>query len=179
MNLYGFFNAATGAWLNGDLQIWMRVYIPSETFFRFGYVWITNDLDGVYITSMNRFGDYTDYLSGMPNISTGWHNVALQWTQAANSCILYVDGVGGTPFAAYKSTLDAAINYDIRFQATNLKVAALVMSDHVTWNATAAAKDTIGTPLFSLSLTEGSGATVTDSTGTAWTIPSGVTWETL
>ena len=41
MILYGFFNAATGAWLNGDLQIWMRVYIPSETFFRFGYVWMT------------------------------------------------------------------------------------------------------------------------------------------
>ena len=59
------------------------------------------------------------------------------------------------------------------------KVAWLVMSDQLTWNATTAAKDTIGTPLFSLPLSEGSGATATDSTGTAWTIPAGVVWEAL
>ena len=168
-----------GAWLNGDLQIWMRVYLSSNLFFWFGDVTMTHNSGGIYLSSCNRFGDWSDYPDDRTTITEGWHDVALQWTQAANSCILYVDGVGGTPFTAYKRTLDTTTNYDIRFQAAGLKVAALVMSDQLTWSATAAAKDTIGTPLFSLSLTEGSGATTTDSTGTAWTIPTGVVWEAL
>ena len=168
-----------GAWLNGDLQIWMRVYLSSNLFFWFGDVTMTHNSGGIYLTSYDRNGDGSDYPDGRTTIAEGWHNIALQWTQAANSCILYVDGVGGTPFTAYKRTLDTTTNYDIRFQAAGLKVAALVMSDQMTWSATAAAKDTIGTPLFNLPLAEGSGATTTDSTGTAWTIPTGVVWEAL
>ena len=168
-----------GAWLNGDLQIWMRVYLSSNLFFWFGDVTMTHNSGGIYLTSYDRNGDGSDYPDDRTTITEGWHDVALQWTQAANACILYVDGVGGTPFTAYKRTLDTTTNYDIHFKAAGLKVAALVMSDQLTWSATAAAKDTIGTPLFSLPLAEGSGATATDSTGTAWTIPAGVVWEAL
>ena len=168
-----------GAWLNGNVQIWMRVYLPSSVFFWCGDVTMTYNSGGIYLTSYNRNGDGTDYPDDRTTITEGWHDVALQWTQAANTCILYIDGIGGTQISAYKRTLDAATNYDVRFQATGLKVASLVMSDQLTWNATTAAKDTIGTPLFSLPLSEGSGATATDSTGTAWTIPAGVVWEAL
>ena len=168
-----------GAWLNENVQIWMRVYLPSSVFFWFGDVTMTYNSGGIYLTSYNSNGDGTDYPDDRTTIAEGWHDVALQWTQAANACILYIDGIGGTPITAYKRTLDAATNYDIRFQAAGLKVAALVMSDQLTWSATAAAKDTIGAPMFSLSLTEGSGATATDSTGTAWTIPAGIAWETI
>ena len=168
-----------GAWLNENVQIWMRVYLPSSVFFWFGDVAMTYNSGGIYLTSYNSNGDGTDYPDDRTTIAEGWHDVALQWTQAANACILYIDGIGGTPITAYKRTLDAAINYDIRFQAAGLKVAALVMSDQLTWSATAAAKDTIGAPLFSLPLSEGSGATATDSTGTAWTIPAGVVWEAI
>ena len=174
-----FSRQAPGAWLNGNLQIWMRVYLSNNTFFIFGDVSMAHNSGGFYLTSYDRYGDGTDYPDGRTNIANGWHNVALQWTQASNSCILYIDGAGGTPFTAYKRTLDAATNYDIRFQAAGLKVASLVMSDQLTWTATTAAKETIGTPLFSLPLSEGSGATATDSTGTAWTIPAGVVWEAV
>ena len=168
-----------GAWLNGDLQIWMRVYLSSNVFFWFGDVTMTHNSGGIYLSSFDSNGDGSDYPDDRTTITEGWHDVALQWTQAANSCILYIDGVGGTPFTAYKRTLDAATNYNIRFQAAGLKVASLVMSDQLTWDTTTAAKDTIGAPLFSLPLAEGSGATTTDSTNTAWTIPTGVVWETL
>ena len=63
--------------------------------------------------------------------------------------------------------------------AAKIKLAAFAWANALTWSASAATLDSIGALTVNLPLSEGSGATATDSTGTAWTIPAGVVWETI
>ena len=174
-----------GSWFFGDVQIWTRVYLGAA-----GQFLNMLEIGLSYAAEGNLTFDYGIYTNDewferheadARTVAAGWHDIALQWTNATRNCILYIDGVGGTPIipSPKKTNFNAASIYEIHISSPSLKLASLIMSDQLTWDATTAAKETIGTPRLSLPLTEGSGATATDSTGTAWTIPAGVAWEAL
>ena len=175
----------SGAWFDSDVQIWMRVYLGAAgqflTLTEFGMSYTENgNLTFDYgIYSNDEWSE--NHAADSRTVTAGWHDIGLQWTDATRNCILYIDGVGGTPIipSTKKTAFVAEYTYEIHISSPSLKLASLVMSDQLTWDTTTAAKDTIGTPLFSLPLAEGSGATTTDSTDTAWTIPTGVVWEAL
>ena len=169
------------AWINGDLQIWMRVYLDADSWGTYlleaETFNLTLEYDGaVSVDYCGRYGDWyssSDTRTGL----TGWHDIGLQWTQATNSAIIYLDGVGGTPLSVYKT--DASGDYSLEIGTIEIKLSAFAWANALTWSASAASKETIGTLTVNLPLSEGSGATATDSTGTAWTIPAGVVWEAL
>lgn len=175
--------ALPGAWVNGNLQIWMRLSIDAATYGSYLLnalsFTVLCDYDGaIGVSYYNSNGDEQTLADSRTGLS-GWHDIGLQWTQANNSCIIYLDGVGGTPFSASKNDVDTGGAYTLEIGAPSIKLAALVWGNALTWSAATAAKDTITPITMNLPLTEGSGATTTDSTGTAWTIPAGVTWEVL
>ena len=169
------------AWINGDLQIWMRVYLDADSWGTYlleaETFNLTLEYDGaVSVYYCNRYGDWyssSDTRTGL----TGWHDIGLQWTQATNSAIIYIDGVGGTPLSVYKT--DASGDYSLNIGTIEIKLSAFAWANALTWSASAATQATIGAITVNLPLAEGSGATATDSTGTAWTIPAGVVWEAL
>ena len=174
---------ALPGWINGDLQIWMRVYLDAESWGTYLLETTTFSISigydgamGVYYA--DRFGDWYSSFDTRTGL-TGWHDIGLQWTQTTDSVIIYVDGVGGTPLSANKEDVDTGGAYTIEVGAPKSKLLALAWANALTWSASAATLDSIGTLTVNLPLSEGSGATTTDSTGTAWTIPAGVTWETI
>ena len=172
-----------GAWINGDLQIWMRVYLDATTvgsyltnFYTFK---LAQSYDGaIMVIYYSRKGDEQQAADTRTGL-TGWHDIGLQWTQASNSGIIYIDGVGGTPVYAHKNDVDTGGAYTAEIGAAKIKLSAFAWANALTWSASAATLDSIGALTVNLPLSEGSGATATDSTGTAWTIPAGVVWETI
>ena len=172
-----------GAWINGDLQIWMRVYLDATTagsylsnFYTFR---IAQTYDGaIMVIYYSGDGDEQQAADSRTGL-TGWHDIGLQWTQTTDSVIFYVDGVGGTAQSVNKEDVDTGGAYTIEVGAPKIKLLAFAWANALTWSASAATLDSIGTLTVNLPLSEGSGATTTDSTGTAWTIPAGVTWETI
>ena len=172
-----------GAWINGDLQIWMRVYLDATTagsylsdFYTFR---IAQTYDGaIMVIYYSGDGDEKQAADSRTGL-TGWHDIGLQWTQTTDSVIFYVDGVGGTAQSVNKEDVDTGGAYTIEVGAPKIKLSAFAWANALTWSASAATLDSIGTLTVNLPLSEGSGATTTDSTGTAWTIPAGVTWETI
>lgn len=173
-----------GAWINGNLQLWMRVYVDAASYGT--YLLTAANMISVIvgytgapgIEYMNRYGDYETVEDARTGLA-GWHDIGLQWTPATGSAIIYLDGVGGSPLSVEKGALDDATLYVVEVGNCGYKLAALKWSHTLTWTATAASADTMTDIIFDLPLSEGSGATTTDSTGTAWTIPAGVTWEAL
>ena len=176
--------ALPGAWINGNLQLWMRLYLDATTAGSyiinaqsFNFCAGSDGALGIeYIT--NSEGDWGIHYDSRVGV-TGWHDIGLQWTQASNSAIIYIDGVGGTPISASKDDVDTGGAYTLEVGAAKIKLSAFAWANALTWSAGAATQETIGTLTVNLPLTEGSGATATDSTGTAWTIPAGVVWEAL
>ena len=172
-----------GAWINGDLQIWMRVYLDATTagsylsnFYTFR---IAQTYDGaIMVIYYSGDGDEQQAADSRTGL-TGWHDIGLQWTQTTDSVIFYVDGVGGTAQSVNKEDVDTGGAYTIEVGAPKIKLLAFAWANALTWSASAATLDSIGTLTVNLPLSEGSGATTTDSTGTAWTIPAGVTWDTI
>ena len=172
-----------GAWINGNIQIWLHLSIDAATWgnyllnaYQF-YCSVGND--GAFgVHYFNKDGDERSIYDARIGL-TGWHDIGIQWTEASNSCIIYLDGVGGTAFYARKATVDTAGSYTLEIGAPKIQLAALVWGNALTWSAATAAKDTITPVTMSLPLSEGSGATATDSTGAAWTIPAGVVWEAI
>ena len=172
-----------GAWINGNLQLWMHIYLDAAAQ---GTYWLTTEhfllqygytgAIGVYY--INRSGDWNTAEDARTGI-TGWHDIGLQWTAATHSAIIYIDGVGDSPLSVSNVALDDATQYAISLGNARYKIASLKWSHALTWTASAASADTMTDILFDLPLSEGSGATTTDSTGTAWTIPAGVVWEAL
>ena len=172
-----------GAWINGNIQIWLRLSIDAATWGNYllnAYQFYCSvGYDGAFgVHYFNNDGDEQSIYDARIGL-TGWHDIGIQWTEASNSCIIYIDGVGGTAFYARKATVDTAGSYTLEIGAPKSQLAALVWGNALTWSAATAAKDTITPVTMSLPLSEGSGATATDSTGAAWTIPAGVTWEGL
>ena len=175
--------ALPGAWVNGDLQIWMRLFLDAATYGSYllnaQSFTILCGYDGAlgvsYYDSNGDEQTYTDSRTGL----TGWHDIGLQWTQATDTAIIYLDGVGGTPLSVGKVDIDTGGEYTIEIGAPKIELSALAWANALTWSASAASVETIGTLTVNLPLSEGSGATTTDSTGTAWTIPAGVVWEAL
>ena len=172
-----------GAWINGNIQIWLRLSIDAATWGSYllnAYQFYCSvGYDGAFgVHYFNNDGDEQSIYDARIGL-TGWHDIGIQWTEASNSCIIYIDGVGGTAFYARKATVDTAGSYTLEIGAPKSQLAALVWGNALTWSAATAAKDTITPVTMSLPLSEGSGATATDSTGAAWTIPAGVTWEGL
>lgn len=172
-----------GAWINGDLQLWMRVYLDAAAQ---GTYWLTtehfqlqyNYTGAIGVCYMDRYGDWNTAEDARTGIA-GWHDIGLQWTPATGSAIIYLDGVGGSPLSVSNVALDDATQYAISLGNARYKIASLKWSHALTWTASAASAETMTDIIFDLPLSEGSGATTTDSTGTAWTIPAGVVWEAL
>lgn len=170
-----------GAWINGDLQVWMRVYLDAASQ---GTYWLTTEhfqlqygyTGAIGVCYINRYGDWNTAEDARTGI-TGWHDIGLQWTPATGSAIIYLDGVGDSPLSVSNVALDDATQYAISLGNARYKIASLKWSHALTWTASAASAETMTDIILDLPLSEGSGATTTDSTGTAWTIPAGVTWE--
>ena len=172
-----------GAWINGDIQIWLRLSIDAATWGSYllnaHQFYCSVGYDGAFgVHYFNNDGDEQSIYDARIGL-TGWHDIGIQWTEASNSCIIYLDGVGGTAFYARKATVDTAGSYTLEIGAPKIQLSALVWGNALTWSAATAAKDTLTPVTMSLPLSEGSGATTTDSTGTAWTIPAGVVWEAV
>ena len=170
-----------GAWINGDLQVWMRVYLDAASQ---GTYWLTTEhfqlqygyTGAIGVCYINRYGDWNTAEDARTGI-TGWHDIGLQWTPVTGSAIIYLDGVGDSPLSVSNVALDDATQYAISLGNARYKIASLKWSHALTWTASAASAETMTDIILDLPLSEGSGATTTDSTGTAWTIPAGVTWE--